>query len=197
MTEAHTQQFIGRETTVGDILARYPYLSEPLLSYGIHCVGCHVNTMDTLEQGAREFGLSAEQIDQMVEELNELVAQRGEEPVEPPQSDAADFALGVTPKAAAKLTSILQDENKAGWGVRIGVTPGGCAGFSYAMDLEKDPRPDDSVIETAGVRVFVDGKSRRSISGVTIDFVETLQGSGFKFKNPNAKASCGCGKSFA
>ena len=81
-------------------------------------------------------------------------------------------------------------------GLRIMVEAGGCAGLKYNMGLVEKPDPDDTVVERDGVRVFIDMASHEHIAGTTIDFVVALEGSGFTFDNPNAKASCGCGKSF-
>ncbi len=81
-------------------------------------------------------------------------------------------------------------------GLRIMVEAGGCAGLKYNMGLVNAPDPDDTVIERDGVKVFVDMKSHEFLAGTTVDYVIALEGSGFTFENPNAKASCGCGKSF-
>jgi iron-sulfur cluster assembly accessory protein len=67
----------------------------------------------------------------------------------------------------------------------------------YTMDFTKSPDNDDFVFESHGVRIFIDKESSKHLAGVSIDYVETIQSSGFKFENPNAKASCGCGKSFS
>jgi iron-sulfur cluster assembly accessory protein len=77
------------------------------------------------------------------------------------------------------------------------VLGGGCSGFQYAMDFEKEPRPDDLTIEQDGIKVFVDPMSNMYLQGVTVDYVTGLQGAGFKFNNPNAKSTCGCGSSFS
>ena len=81
-------------------------------------------------------------------------------------------------------------------GLRIMVEAGGCAGYKYNLGLVDEIDPDDIVIERDGVRVFIDTTSQAYLAGTTIDFVVALEGSGFTFENPNAKASCGCGKSF-
>jgi iron-sulfur cluster assembly accessory protein len=81
-------------------------------------------------------------------------------------------------------------------GLRIMVESGGCAGFQYKMGLVAEAAPDDAVIEQGGVKVFVDMSSNSLLAGTTIDYVIALEGSGFTFDNPNAKSSCGCGKSF-
>jgi iron-sulfur cluster assembly protein len=82
-------------------------------------------------------------------------------------------------------------------GLRIMVETGGCAGFKYSMALVSDINPADALIESGGVKVFVDTDSLPHLDGTTVDFVVALEGSGFSFENPQAKSSCGCGKSFA
>lgn len=82
-------------------------------------------------------------------------------------------------------------------GLRITVESGGCAGFKYIMGLANETKSDDTVIERDGVKLFVDNDSHKYLAGTTIDFVLAQEGSGFTFDNPNAKASCTCGKSFS
>ncbi len=79
----------------------------------------------------------------------------------------------------------------------MGVSDGGCSGFSYKLDFDNQPKPDDVVLDLDGVRVYVDGGSAPYLSGTVIDFVTGLHGGGFKFTNPNATATCGCGTSFS
>ena len=79
----------------------------------------------------------------------------------------------------------------------IGVTDGGCSGFSYKLDFDNQQRPDDMVLERNGVKVYVDNGSAPYLSGIVIDYVGGLYGGGFKFTNPNATATCGCGTSFS
>ncbi|WFU14731.1 iron-sulfur cluster assembly accessory protein [Bradyrhizobium sp. CB3481] len=81
-------------------------------------------------------------------------------------------------------------------GLRITVEAGGCAGFKYMMGLADEPKPDDTVIEHDGVKLFVDNNSHEQLAGTTVDFVVALEGSGFTFENPNSRSSCSCGKSF-
>ena len=82
-------------------------------------------------------------------------------------------------------------------GLRIKVEGGGCSGFQYGMKLEAEVDQADTVLDMSGLKVLVDGNSAALLDGVTVDFVEGLEGSGFKFENPNASNSCGCGKSFS
>jgi iron-sulfur cluster assembly accessory protein len=105
--------------------------------------------------------------------------------------------VSLTPKALEMIKDAMQREGLGDHGIRVGVMGGGCAGFQYAMDFEKDPKDGDLTIEQGGVRLFIDPMSTMYLQGVTIDYVQGLQGAGFKFNNPNARTTCGCGSSFS
>ena len=81
-------------------------------------------------------------------------------------------------------------------GLRISVAGGGCSGFQYSMKLEESPSMEDMVVNCGDVKVFLDPASLPYLDNVSVDFVDNIEGSGFKFHNPNATASCGCGNSF-
>src|SRR5215470_1707485 len=113
-------------------------------------------------------------------------------------SDAPEAPIKLTDKAASMVKETIERENLAGAGLRVAVVGGGCSGFQYSLDLEKDGRADDLMFEVKGVRCYVDPMSSMYLMGVEIDYVETQFGSsGFSFKNPNAKHTCGCGSSFS
>ena len=95
------------------------------------------------------------------------------------------------------MKSLLTRDKLAGHGLRVSVTDGGCSGFSYKLDFEKEKKPGDSVLEFNDVRVYVDSNSAPYLKGTVIDFVSGLYGGGFKFSNPNATGTCGCGTSFS
>lgn len=101
----------------------------------------------------------------------------------------------LTKKAAEKIAEISKQEKKEGYGLKLYVFPGGCAGFQYGMDFEEKADKTDKVIEEHGVKLFIDKDSVEFLKGVKIDFVESLQGSGFKIDNPNVTKSCNCGSS--
>lgn len=103
--------------------------------------------------------------------------------------------ITLTPEAISKVKSILA-ERKEESGLRIAVVGGGCSGFQYQMTLDKEPHEDDKVLDLDGLTVYVDARSLSYLNGTKVDYVDGLSGSGFKFENPNAKASCGCGESF-
>ncbi|MCM2326231.1 MAG: iron-sulfur cluster assembly accessory protein [Candidatus Woesearchaeota archaeon] len=102
----------------------------------------------------------------------------------------------LTKKAAEKITELAAKDGKKGYGLKLYVFPGGCSGFQYGLDFEKAQADTDIVFEQHGVKLFVDKESMEFLKGTTIDYVDGLQGSGFKIENPNVQHSCGCGKSF-
>jgi iron-sulfur cluster assembly accessory protein len=114
------------------------------------------------------------------------------------ESPATGFNLVLTPQAAAEVQKFITQEQVSvdSAGLRVSVLPGGCSGFKYSLNIEERPLEDDMVAEINGVRVFVDGFSAQYLSGITIDYVTSMQGSGFTFNNPNATGGCGCGSSF-
>jgi iron-sulfur cluster assembly accessory protein len=105
--------------------------------------------------------------------------------------------LKLTEKAIAQAKSILARENLDGYGLRVAVVTSGCSGYSYHMDFEKEQKPGDAVLEMDGLKIYVDANSKKYLNGTTIDYVAGIQGAGFKFHNPNATATCGCGTSFS
>lgn len=109
-----------------------------------------------------------------------------------------ELAVVITPVAAAEVRKFMEQEgvDPAKGGLRVSVQPGGCSGFKYGLLIEDEAAQDDIVVDQAGWRVFVDPFSAQYLNGVTIDYVSSMQGSGFTFKNPNATGGCGCGSSF-
>ena len=105
--------------------------------------------------------------------------------------------VAFTDAAVAKVHSMMAKEGKEGFCLRVGVVTGGCAGLSYEMKFQKNPYDNDLVFEQKGLRVIINDESVPFLKGITIDYIDTLRESGFKYLNPNAKSSCGCGTSFS
>lgn len=110
---------------------------------------------------------------------------------------AAEGSIILTSKAVEMTKKALEEEGLQNHGLRVAVRGGGCSGLEYALDFAASERIGDSVIEIEGLKVFIDMASLQFLKGTVIDYVSSLQGSGFKFNNPNAKRSCGCGSSFS
>lgn len=113
------------------------------------------------------------------------------------QETSQGLELKLTDKAVQQAKALLARENLDGYGLRVAVISGGCSGFSYGLDFEKEAKPGDVVLETDGLKVYMNESSAKHLKGTTIDYVSGLQGAGFKFINPNATATCGCGTSFS
>ncbi|HYW07729.1 MAG TPA: iron-sulfur cluster insertion protein ErpA [Longimicrobium sp.] len=112
-------------------------------------------------------------------------------------TNTATSPVTVTLTAVAEVQRYIDEQGAADTaGLRVGVLPGGCSGFQYGLNIEDEAGEDDMILESNGVRLFVDPFSLQYLAGVEIDFVSTFQGSGFTFNNPNASGGCGCGSSF-
>lgn len=107
-------------------------------------------------------------------------------------------AINLTPRATEEVLKFMDAEKVApsAGGLRVSVMPGGCSGFKYSLNIEEQAQEDDMIIEMGAVRLFVDGFSLPYLAGIKIDYVTSMQGSGFTFENPNATGGCGCGTSF-
>lgn len=105
--------------------------------------------------------------------------------------------LTLTDNARAAVSRFIRGAENPVAGLRISVTGGGCSGMQYGMALEPEAKSNGVIVEFGDVKVFVDPMSAHLLAGVTVDFLDGMEGSGFKFDNPNAANSCGCGKSFS
>ncbi|MBX9927581.1 MAG: iron-sulfur cluster assembly accessory protein [Gemmatimonadaceae bacterium] len=113
--------------------------------------------------------------------------------------NAPEVAVVISPAAAVEVQKFMVAENvtpEVG-GLRVSVQPGGCSGFKYSLLIEDKAADDDTILPQDGFNVFVDPFSFQYLNGVQIDYVTSMQGSGFTFKNPNATGGCGCGSSFS
>ncbi|MGH9555541.1 MAG: HesB/IscA family protein [Terriglobales bacterium] len=116
-------------------------------------------------------------------------------PVTPAATPKAPPIL-MTDAAIGKVRDIMAQQNPVPSGLRLGVVGGGCSGFSYSMQFENSPGMMDKVYDFNGLKVYVDATSLMYLTGCQVDYLETLEGAGFKFENPNVKSTCGCGSSF-
>ncbi|MDH3444611.1 MAG: iron-sulfur cluster assembly accessory protein [Deltaproteobacteria bacterium] len=122
--------------------------------------------------------------------MSEILAENG-------QNDSARLDLTVTDGAVQQVRRLLARDNRVGHGLRISISDGGCSGYSYKLDFEKEKKSSDIVLRFDGLEVFVDAQSAGYLKGTVIDFSSGIYGGGFKFTNPNATGTCGCGTSFS
>ena len=181
------QDYVHKDMTMGEIMQKYPAVAQVMQAHGLHCVGCHVATWETLEQGIFGHGGTQHQVEELVNDMNEFIKNQK-------FSDNKEVAL--TEKAANKLKEIMTSHPEK-TGLRIQVLPGGCAGFSYDFTLVESPKENEKTIEQFGVKVYISEEGLNTIHGSRIDYVEALQGAGFKVSNPKATSTCGCGQSFS
>ncbi len=104
--------------------------------------------------------------------------------------------IQLSERAVSKVKEILDSQEPKPIGLRIAVVGGGCSGFSYSMAFENTPGMLDKTYTFDGLKVFVDQASMLYLDGASVDYVESLEGAGFKFDNPNVRSTCGCGSSF-
>lgn len=105
--------------------------------------------------------------------------------------------ITLTESAVKAVGRFISNSDKPGGGLRIEVTDGGCSGMQYGLRLEAKESAEDTVVDCGDVKVFIAPASLPMLEGISIDFVDSLEGSGFKFTNPNALKSCACGSSFS
>lgn len=179
---------ITREMTIEEIFSQFPQksqrLAQEITNAGLNCVGCGAAVWETLEAGMLSHGFAEDAIEDLLKRLNAVLAEK---------VDMGTIML--TKKAAQKYKEILAEEGKAGWGLRFGDKAAGCSGFEYVLDYSEKAKADDQVFKSEGIEIHVNTQIVGRLMGCVIDFVDGLNGSGFKVTNPNVKGSCGCGKS--
>lgn len=190
---------ISRSSTIGDVVSKHPEVVESLLALGVHCVGCHVAYWESLEDGLRSHGFEEGEIDDAVRVLNDVIEKsgqlRGTAATGQTVQEGASGKLELSENAATKIREFLAKEKASG--LKISVIPGGCSGFQYGFELLDEPVADDVVREVSGVKLFLDRDADEFLRGARIEYVDSIQGSGFRIVNPKAKVGCGCGKSFS
>jgi iron-sulfur cluster assembly protein len=181
---------ITKEMTISDILGNFPQksqkMAQEMTNRGLHCVGCGAATWETLEAGMLSHGMEEGEIEDLVNRLNEILKE---------EFDPTTIVL--TPRAAKKFKSICEEEGKPDTALRFGDQPGGCSGFEYVLDFSDKLGPNDALYHSNGIDIHIDKDNLPRLLGCEIDYLDGLNGAGFKISNPNAKGSCGCGSSQA
>ena len=188
MTQSEAAPKISRDMTIESIFSKFPHksqkLAQEMTNTGLHCVGCGAATWETLEAGMIGHGFPEEEIDSLISRLNEIL------------TEVSDLnSISMTKRAAEKYMGILKEEGKEGWGLRFADRAAGCSGFEYVLDYSEKALENDVTFHSHGVDIHVNECLVSRLLGSEIDFVDGLNGSGFKISNPNAKGTCGCGKS--
>lgn len=182
------QEKITPNMTIADVFSNFPHksqrLAQAMTNAGLHCTSCSAATWETLEAGMLGHGMTKEAIEKLVNELNAIL-----------EEEVDLDSITLTPRAAKKFREFAQEEGKSECSLRFGDTAGGCGGFQYILDFSEKPEEDDAVFESEGVEIHIKKGMLGRLLGSVIDYVDGLQGAGFKISNPNVKSSCGCGTS--
>ena len=188
---------ITKEMLIAEILAENPekaqLLSEIMIDFGIHCVGCGAAAFETLEQGVLGHGHSEKDLNNLIKQINDALEDnsKSEEP-----KNIKNFSLEFTKTAIDKIKQIIKQGKKENAILRISVLSGGCSGFIYNLEIINKPIKSDLNFKKSNINIAVAKKGIEMLDGIEIDFVDNLNESGFKFNNPNSQKECGCGKSF-
>ena len=179
---------IHRHMTIEEILSLFPNkaqrLSQEITNAGLHCVGCHAATWETLEAGMTSHGMGNDAIERLLARLNALL-----------EEESSPTTITLTTRAASKFLEILKEEGKQGWGMRFAEKLAGCNGFEYELDYSEKAQEEDVTYESCGIQIHVNKAMVPRLIGSEIDFLDGLRGSGFKISNPNVRSACGCGTS--
>jgi iron-sulfur cluster assembly protein len=178
---------ISEDMAIGEIVNKYPESREIIANYGLHCAGCSVAAYEGIGDGARGHGMSEDDVKNLLKDLNEIAAK---------SEDSVGDEIKVSARAIDKIRELQTKQKKEGKFFRIGLEAGGCSGLSYIFDFD-DKKENDLSFDKNGLTLIVNKKDYEKVKGSKIDFIETLQESGFKVSNPNAASSCACGSSFS
>ena len=182
------EQVLTKEMTIASIFSTFPdksqKLSQEITNFGLHCVGCSAATWETIEAGMLSHGKTPQDIENLITRLNTII-----------QEQSTPSTISLTPRAAEKYLKLLEEEGKAGWGLRLDDRLSGCNGYEFIVDYSEAPSEKDLVFESQGIAIHIKKSKLQNLLGSEIDWIEGLQGAGFKVSNPNVKSSCGCGSS--
>lgn len=179
---------ITADMTIAEIFSKFPQhsqrLQQTITNAGLHCVGCNAATWETLEAGMLGHGYNQTDLEGLLKKLNAVLSE---------QFDLS--TITVTPRAVKKFREVAEEEGLPEAALRFGDMAGGCGGFEYILDFSEAAEEDDAVMESNGLSIHIKKGMVKRLLGSVIDYVDGLQGAGFKITNPNVKTSCGCGKS--
>ncbi len=179
---------ITRNDTIQDIFDKFPNkaqkLAQIMSNAGLSCIGCHASTFETLEQGTLGHGMTEDELESLLKDLNHIVNEK-----------VKIKEVSVTKVASEKIKELLKKEKKEGWGLKVGMVPGGCSGYQYTLGFQKEAGKEEVKVESNGVNLFYSKDDQENLNGAEVDYIDGLQGAGFKIENPNVVKSCRCGNS--
>jgi iron-sulfur cluster assembly protein len=185
----HQHEKITQDMTIGEIFSRFPHksqrLAQAMTNAGLHCSSCSAATWETLEAGMLGHGMVESDIAKLLDTLNAIL-----------EEEVNLETITLTKRAAKKFREFAKEEGNEAYALRFADTAGGCGGFQYILDFSEKADEEDAIFFSEGIEIHVKkGGMLGRLLGAVIDYVDGLQGAGFKISNPNVKSSCGCGTS--
>ena len=165
-------ELIKKEMIIGEVIVKHPSVADVMLSYGLHCVGCHVGTHESIKDGALAHNMSEKKIEELVKEMNETI------------EDIKNKKISMSDLAVKKFKELLKNDKKEGYGLKLTVIKENSL-ENYDLDFAEKPFVNDEVLEEKGLKIFVDKELLKKVKGTRINYVEGMMGSGFRIFNPN------------
>lgn len=188
MRKEQEKPLISAQMTISEIFANFPEksqrLAQEMANFGLQCAGCSAANTETLEVGVLSHGYTPQDLELLMSKMQEIL----DEPLN-------STTIAFTKRGAERFKQVLISENKQGYGLRLSDKPGGCGGFEYVLDFSEKASDSDEVFHSHGIEIHVAKDKLGRLIGAQVDFVDGLNGSGFKISNPNVQGSCSCGRS--
>ncbi len=186
--KAAMQPHITHAMTISQVLEIHPKAADIMQQFGLHCFGCSINVLETLEQGIIGHGMPESTLTELMDALNSDLTQF--------HKDLKEKGISLSEKAALKIAEIAQMEGRKQYGIRVKMGEGGgcCKSATYSMDFENAANEGDKILGFHhGVTLFIDKDSFQKMHGSTIDYITSYDAEGFKIENPNVeKEGCAC-----
>lgn len=179
---------IHKDMVVGEVVGMFPEAADIISSYGLHCVGCHANAFETLEQGLLGHGYPEQQLHKLIDELNEYAEELNQEVPKKLPAKAKQMKISVTPFALKKIQEIAQKQERKNIFLRVEVRRAGDA-YKYTLNFidEAEKQTSEKTFDFAKgkVHIVADQWDHEKLNGLKIDYVIEEDREGFKMKNPN------------
>lgn len=177
---------ITKEMTIGKIIELYPQVTDTLLGYGLHCVGCSVNPYETLEQGILGHGMEEDTMQSLLDEVNMVVTKKAPYEMNPD-------GITISPNAVDAIETMLAEDGKEGFGLKIEATKTD-NGLDYYLDLTAEAEENEETKEWQGIQYFISKESLDLMKPSVIDYISMPSGEGFKIIDLSEEERCPCDK---
>ena len=166
------EEKINEEMLIGEVIAKHPEVADVMLSYGLHCVGCHVGVHESIKEGSLAHNMSEKKIEELIKEMNETI------------EDIKNKKISMSDLAVKKFKELLKEDKKEGYGLKLTIIKENSL-ENYDLDFAEKPLANDEVIEEKGLKIFIDKELLKKVKGTRINYVEGMMGLGFRIFTPN------------